>query len=181
MATPYLGEIRLFAGTYQPVSFMFCDGRLLPIAQYDALYALIGTTYGGDGVTTFALPDLRGRVPVGQGTGPGLTPRTLGQMGGSETVTLTSATLPSHSHSAMASTNAGNTTVPGTGVVPAKPVDSLSAPSLYVVPGSSTINPTLMAPNQLSSVGSGQAHTNMMPTQAINYIIAVFGVFPSRN
>lgn len=181
MSTPFIGEIRLFAGNFQPVSYAFCNGSLLPISQYDALYALIGTTYGGDGVNTFALPDLRGRIPVGQGQGPGLTNRVMGQTSGTETVTLTSATVPSHSHNAQASTNAGNTAAPGPTVVPAKPVDSLSTPSLYVVPGTSTVTPTLMAPNILSTVGGNQPHTNMMPTLAINYIIALFGVFPSRN
>lgn len=181
MAQPFIGEIKLFAGNFPPRGWAFCNGALLPIAQYDVVYALIGTTYGGDGVSTFALPDFRSRVPVGQGTGPGLTSRVIGELGGTETVTLTSSTLPSHTHSAMASTNAGNTAAPGTGVVPAKPVDTLAAPSLYVVPGTSTINPVLMAPNTLSSVGSGQPHTNMMPTLGINYVIALEGVFPSRN
>ena len=181
MGTPYIGEIRMFAGNFAPAGWQFCNGALLPISEYDALFNLIGTTYGGDGADTFAVPDLRGRVPVSQGTGPGLTPRLMGEAAGVETVTLTAAQMPSHTHPAQASTNPGNTVAPGTGVVPAKPVDTLAAPSLYIVPGTSTINPTLMAPNTLSGVGGGQPHTNMMPTLAINYIISLFGIFPSPN
>lgn len=181
MSSPIIDEIRLFGGNFAPRDWHYCDGSLLSISVYQALFALIGTTYGGDGINTFGVPDMRGRVPISQGNGSGLTPRTIGQMSGTETVTLTSSQIPVHSHNAQASTNQGNTTAPGPTVVPAKPVDSLAAPSLYVVPGTSTVNPTLMAPNLLSSVGSGQSHTNMMPTQALNFIICTFGIFPQRN
>ncbi len=179
MSNPYIGEIRLFAGTFAPVGWMFCNGGLLPISQNDALYALIGTTYGGDGVNTFGVPDLRGRVPVHQGTGPGLTNRVMGQKAGTETETLTNSQVPQHTHSFLTTTANGNVVAPGPTVLPAKPVDPISTPTLYVVPGTSTIKPTAMA-NTISSVGGSQAHSNMMPTLGLNYIIALWGIFPSR-
>lgn len=181
MSNPYLGEIRLFGGTFAPRGWMLCNGALLAIAQNDALFALIGTTYGGDGQSTFGLPDLRGRVPVHQGQGPGLTNRVLGERSGTETVTLSTTQIPSHQHIPVATTAAGNVTVPGPTVIPAKPVDAISAPSLYVVPGTSTVTPTPMAATSVGVVGGSQPHSNEMPVLAANFIIAVEGIFPSRN
>lgn len=181
MSGAYLGEIRMFGGNYQPVNWMFCDGRTLFISQNSALFALLGTTYGGNGSTTFNLPDMRGRIPLHQGNGAGLTPRTIGQQIGTELETLNSLQIPAHSHAVNASTSAGNTIAPGTGVITGVPVDPGATPTMYVIPGTSTVNPAAMATGSLSSTGGSQAHSNMMPTLAVNYIICVNGIFPSRN
>lgn len=181
MTSPFLGEIRLFAGNFQPRGWAFCDGRLLSINQNDALFSLIGTTYGGDGFSTFAVPDLRGRLPVHQGTLPGGSTYNLGQAGGVETVTLASNQVPSHTHALNATTATGTAQAPGTSVMLATPVEANVKTSLYVVPGSSTVNLTPMASQSIATTGGGQAHTNMMPTQALNYIIALEGIFPARN
>jgi microcystin-dependent protein len=169
MGTPYIGEIRLFAGNFAINGWAFCDGSLLPISEYETLFNLIGTTYGGDGQSTFGLPDLRGRVPVHQGTGSGLSPVGLGQMGGVETVTLSSNQIPNHTHSVLASSDAASTNVPSSGVVLASPSYNAYRAG---VPGAA-----LNAP--VPSVGGSQAHTNMQPFLAINYIISLFGVYPS--
>jgi microcystin-dependent protein len=172
MAEPFIGEIRLFAGNFAPRGYALCYGQLMSIAQFTALFALIGTTYGGDGQTTFALPDLRGRVPVHQGTGPGFTPRTMGERYGTETVTLTSNQIPLHSHTQQASTNAVNA---GSG--PSAVLGNSATTAFY---GSGTPQVT-MAAAAVDSAGSGQPHNNMAPFLALNFIIAVEGVFPARN
>jgi microcystin-dependent protein len=170
MSQPYVGEIRLFAGNFAPAGWMFCDGSVLPISENDVLFQLIGTTYGGDGQETFNLPDLRGRVPVHQGTGAGTTYQ-IGEIGGVESVTLTTNQIPVHSHAFIASSDAA------TGVVP---VNNLlgSSPSiqLYVEgsPGSA------MAAQSLTQTGGSQPHDNFQPYQCVNYIISLFGVFPSQ-
>lgn len=171
MGAPFLGEIRMFGGNFAPNGFAFCDGRILAIAQNDALFALIGTTYGGDGVTTFGLPDLRGRIPVHAGQGPGLSSYVLGQSGGSETVTLITQQLPNHAHAAQAQSAAGNQAAPGGGVWAASGQNQFSsnAPSA----GMSTA--------AIGSAGGSQPHDNMAPFQVVNFIIALEGVFPSRN
>ncbi|MDE2595704.1 MAG: phage tail protein [Sphingomonadales bacterium] len=181
MAQGFIGEIRMFGGTYAPQNWMFCQGQALPIAQYDAMFALLGTTYGGDGQNTFNLPDLRGRAPVHIGTGPGLSTYVQGQMAGSTSVTLNAAQMPAHSHSAMVSTNTGNVTAPSAAVVPATPVDTLAFPTFYVVPGTSTVTPTAMAATSITNQGGGQPHANVMPYVGMNFIICAFGVFPQRN
>ena len=171
MANPFVGEIRMFAGNFAPLGWAQCDGSLQAISQNFTLFNLIGTTYGGDGQQSFALPDLRGRVPLHQGSGSGLSPRTIGEQGGSETVALVAAQMPQHRHqlqanSALASGAGG----PG-GVLAA------TAVNLY---GSGP--PTVaMAGVALTPLGAGQAHENMAPFVAINYIISLFGVFPSPN
>lgn len=179
MATPYIGEIRMFAGNFPPNGWAFCDGALQPISENEALFALIGTTYGGDGQSTFALPDLRGRVPVHQGTQAGNN-YVIGQLGGSETVTLNNNQIPAHNHLVGASTampvQSLNPTpitgVPGT-MVPASP----AKPRLYAAPGANVA----MAPNAVQPSGGNQPHENMAPFLAINFIIALFGVFPSQS
>jgi len=179
MATPFISDITMFAGNFAPVGWMFCDGRLLPIDQYSPLFALIGTTYGGDGVTTFALPDLRGRFPIHQGQGPGLSNYVQGQMAGSESVTLVSSQIPSHSHALFASdTNA--TTASANGNLPAKPVQADNSTSVpgYAAPGTGMVQMNAAA---ISGGGGNQPHDNMQPYLAVNFIIAVQGVFPSRN
>jgi len=181
MSEPFLGEIRLFGGTFAPRGWVFCDGRLLSIAQNSALFALLGTTYGGNGQSTFAVPDLRSRVPLSQGQGVGLSNYQLGQSGGVEAVTLTSAQIPAHQHALNATTATGSTTTPGPTVMLATPVEPGVSTSLYTVPGTSTVNPQPMAAQSIGTAGGNQPHSNMMPTQAIVYIIAVEGIFPSRN
>ena len=170
MSNPYLGEIRTFAGNFAPQGWALCQGQLLPIAENTALFQLIGTTYGGDGVNTFALPDLRGRLPLHQGTGPGLSPRSIGQMGGAEQVTLGEAQLPAHSHTVLASNSAGKA-APGPGAM-------LSAGVIQVF-GNGAPN-TPMSPQAVTtSAGGGQPHPNMPPFLGLNYIVALFGIFPS--
>lgn len=174
-SSPYLGEIALFAGNYAPQGWAFCDGRLLPISENSDLFALIGTTYGGDGESTFALPDLQGRVPMHAGTGPGgLTPRVLGENLGTETVTLTTSQLPAHTHAVPASTQPGTTASP-VGAVPAL----AGSGSAQYTPdaGSLATQPTQL----LAAVGGSEAHNNMQPYLAVHYIISLFGIFPSRS
>lgn len=181
MSTPYLGEIRLFAGNFAPRGWAFCNGQSLSIANNDALFALLGTIYGGDGQNTFNLPDLRGRVPLNQGTGPGLSTYTIGQAAGTETVTLQTSQMPAHSHSLNATTATGSVTTPGPSVMLATPVEAGVSTSLYVVPGTSTVNQAPMAAQSITATGGSQPHENMMPFQSVNYIIALEGIFPSRN
>ena len=173
MSTPFLGEIKLFGGNFAILGYAFCRGQLLSIAQNDALFSLLGTTYGGDGVNTFGLPDLRGRLPIGQGTGPGLSPRTVGQVGGSETVTLTAGQMASHNHPVVCSTGAGTSGVP-TGNFWAANANASSA-QFAAAPD------TLMNGASLSSTGGNQPHDNMMPILALNFIIAINGIYPSPN
>jgi microcystin-dependent protein len=173
MSDCYIGEIRMFGGNFAPVGWAFCDGSLLSIAQYDALFNLIGTTYGGDGQTTFALPDLRGRFPVHQGQGAGLSPRTLGEMAGSESVTLQLTQIPSHNHIPVASTTAGNSNDPG-GMYWAS---SASVPQY--LPGDQAN--TNMNTGAIGSTGGSQPHDNMQPYLVINFIISLEGIYPSQN
>ena len=170
--TPFIGQIQMFAGTYAPVGWMVCEGQLLPIAEYDALFNLIGTTYGGDGVQTFALPDLRGRVIVSAGQGSGLSNYSVGQTGGVEAVTLTQAEFPAHLHSLLADSLSGSSDIPS-GLAPADGPDGV--PSF----GANTVS--AMGGNAISNAGGGQSHNNVKPHLAIRYIIAVQGIFPSRN
>lgn len=171
MADSYLGEIRMFAGNYPPMDWEFCNGQLLPIAQYSELFALLGTTYGGDGVSNFALPDLRGRIPVNQGQGPGLSNRIMGQRGGTEEVALSVEQLPSHTHQVAISTAAGTL---------AEPADAFWAAGINQY--SSSAPNGLMNAGAITSTGENQAHENMMPYLCISYIICVQnGEFPIRN
>lgn len=172
----YIGDIRLFAGSYAPVGWILCNGTLLSISEYDAVFAVIGTTYGGDGVTTFAVPDLRGRLPVGQGNGPGLTPRVLGQAFGSESVTLLSSQIPSHSHALMASSATATASSPAANVFAQNGTDNIYTPLPATGPQPQTFNAA-----SVQNSGGTQAHDNIMPTTAINYIMCLAGIFPSRN
>lgn len=181
MGTPYLGEMRLFAGNFAPRGWAFCNGQSLSIAENDALFALLGTIYGGDGQNTFNVPDLRGRVPLNQGQGPGLSSYTIGQAAGVETVTLQTSQMPAHSHSLNATTATGSVTTPGPTVMLATPVEAGVNTSLYVVPGSSAMVQAPMAPQSIGPAGGNTPHENMMPFQSINYIIALEGIFPTRN
>jgi microcystin-dependent protein len=170
MSNPYVGEIRLFAGNFAPAGWMFCQGQLLSIAENEVLFVLIGTTYGGDGQSTFALPDLRGRVPVHQGQGPGLSPRMLGELGGDETITLTPNQLPVHTHALHASPAAASGTAPGGALLAATGVASYDTAA----------GTTAMAASAVGSAGGNQPHENMAPTLAVNYIISLFGIYPQQ-
>jgi len=172
----YIGDIRLFAGSFAPVGWILCNGTLLSISEYDTVFAIIGTTYGGDGVTTFAVPDLRGRLPVGQGNGPGLTPRVLGQTFGSESVTLLTTQIPLHTHTWMASTAAATASSPAANVFAQNGTDSI-----YTSLPASGPQPQVLNAASVLSAGGTQPHDNIMPTTAINYIMCLAGIFPSRN
>lgn len=164
MAQPYIGEIRMFAGNFAPAGWMFCEGQLLPISENDALFTLIGTTYGGDGQETFALPDLRGRVPVHHGNG-----FIQAEMAGVEQVTLTTQQIPAHTHSLLGSGSTGSSSVP-TGSLLAKSTSK----SIYKTSGTmANLNTMAIVP-----VGGSQPHTNFQPYLCINFIISLFGLYP---
>lgn len=172
MSEPFVGEIRMFAGNFAPRGWAFCDGQLLAVSQNDALFSLLGTIYGGDGRTTFGLPDLRGRIPIHAGTGPGLSNRRLGAKSGSEAVTLTVNQLPSHTHSMQATTNSSTTASPTNNVL------AKTATFDAFTSDTPTIN---LNTASISSVGGSRSHTNLMPALCINFIIALTGIYPSRN
>lgn len=187
MSDPFIGEIRIFAGKYAPVGWSFCDGTILPISANQVLYTLIGNIYGGDGRTTFALPDLRGRLPVGQGQGLGMDDVELGDAFGVESITLTEAKLPAHSHPFVVSSTVANTTIPadasnnatrtfGT-FTKVKAMTGLYNNSIAQL-GRVQLNAATLNPSAGSS--SVTAHPNLMPTMALNYIIATTGLYPSQ-
>jgi len=173
MAQPYVGEIRIFAGSFNPNGWMFCDGALLPISEYETLFNLIGTTYGGDGQSTFALPDLRGRIPLHMGTNPGTgTNYQLAESAGSETVTITVQTMASHGHPFFATNDTASADNPQGNVVGTTNVGK----KVYAANNSPT---TPLAPC-IGPTGGSQPHENMQPFLCLNYIISLFGVFPSQ-
>jgi len=175
---PFIGQIQTFGFDFAPRGWAFCDGQLLPISENSALFSLLGTTYGGDGRTTFGLPDLRGRVPIHFGQGGGLTHRPLGSRGGAETTTLTVNQMPAHNHDIFVEPGDGDTSSP-TGMVLAQALLSNRRDNQYaVLPEAAEDTLDLDA---VSVVGGGQAHANMQPFLTINYCIALTGVFPSRN
>ncbi|GJM09627.1 MAG: microcystin dependent MdpB family protein [Lysobacteraceae bacterium] len=172
MSEPFVGEIRMFAGNFAPRGWAFCDGQLLAVSQNDALFSLLGTIYGGDGRTTFGLPDLRGRIPLHQGTGPGLSARRLGSKGGDENVTLTTNQLASHTHDWNANTATATDAAPQ-GKVLADPV------GLRIFdPANQNTN---LDSTTIANTGGTQPHTNLMPTLCVNFIVALFGIYPSRH
>ena len=171
MSQPFVGEIRMFAGNFAPASWMFCDGSVLPIAGNETLFTLIGTTYGGDGQTTFALPNLQSRVPVHFGTDTFGNNYTLAQTGGAETVTLTTSQIPSHSHVPQANSNSGTQT---------SPVGNVWANSSLGQFDSVDPTDSNMATGAVGPAGASQPHDNMVPFLAVNFIISLFGVFPSQ-
>lgn len=165
MAQPYVGEIRMFAGNFAPAGWMFCEGQLLPISENETLFQLIGTTYGGDGQSTFALPDLRGRVPLHFGNG-----FVLAETGGVEEVTLTVNQIPAHSHPMLASTNVSQDTSPSN-----KVLGQTGSALLYIQDATdNNLNASAM-----TSVGGSQPHTNFQPYLCVDFIISLFGIFPS--
>lgn len=174
MSEPFIGEIRVFGFNFAPRGWALCDGQLLPIAQNTALFSLLGTIYGGDGRTTFALPDLRGRAALHQGNGPGLSPRAIGQRSGSETNTLSVNQLPSHTHQVRAFGGPGNAnTAPGN-------VWSNDAGNQSATYNSGAANAN-MGSSALANTGGNQAVNNMQPFLVVNYCIALTGIFPSRS
>ena len=171
MSEPFVGEIRMFAGNFAPRGWAFCDGQLLAVSQNDALFSLFGTIYGGDGRTTFGLPDMRGRIPLHAGTGPGLSPRRLGAKGGAEKVPLTVNQLSSHSHTASGRDDTNTNAAPQDRTV--------GHPVKNVYRNSSTLNAP-MSNQSLTQVGGSRDHTNLMPFLCVNFIVALFGIYPSR-
>jgi microcystin-dependent protein len=180
MGQPYVGEIRMFAGNFAPAGWMLCQGQLLPISENETLFNLIGTTYGGDGQSTFALPDLQSRIPIHQGQGSGLSNYVLAQTGGVETVTLTTNQIPAHTHPAVADGNIATGGDP-TNTFPA----ATTSETVYTVPNApgnpaAPVFRTLNA-GTLPLQGGSQPHSNIQPILALNFIISLFGIFPSQN
>ncbi len=169
MSEPFVGEIKMFAGNYAPRGWAFCDGQLLDASQNDALFSLLGTIYGGDGRTTFGLPDLRGRIPVHAGSGPGLSPVRLGQRIGQEQVALSVGQIPSHNHPLSVSKDMASGSNP-VGMTLARSTSDTFAGDLEAA-----------AMQPLSSAGGSQPHSNLMPSLCVNFIIALFGVYPTRS
>lgn len=166
MAQPYVGEIRMFAGNFAPAGWMFCEGQLLPISENETLFNLIGTTYGGDGQSTFALPDLRGRLPLHQGNG-----FTLAETGGAETITLTVSQIPAHSHPYLGTSSNSND---------ANALNNLVSQPSSGFPYINAAPPLAMAPGSVSSIGGSQPHNNFQPYLCVDFIISLFGIFPSQ-
>jgi microcystin-dependent protein len=171
MSSPYVGEIRMFGGNFAPVGWAFCDGSTMSISQNETLFNLVGTTYGGDGQQTFNLPDLRSRVPVHMGQGPGLSNYVIGQSGGSETVTLTVSQMPAHSHPAGAQSASGSQSSPANGVWAASTLNQYSSNNASDVMSAQSIQPA----------GGSQPHDNMLPFLCISFIISLFGIYPTPN
>ncbi|MDR7208661.1 tail fiber protein [Flavobacterium piscis] len=165
MAQPYVGEIRMFAGNFAPAGWMFCEGQLIPISENEPLFQLIGTTYGGDGQETFALPDLRGRIPIHNGNG-----YILAETGGAEQITLTTQQIPAHTHALLATTNLANSASPANAYLSA----TATGNKIY-----STANPTIPLNAQgISPTGGSQPHDNFQPYLCVDFIISLFGIFP---
>ncbi|NOX43739.1 MAG: phage tail protein [Gammaproteobacteria bacterium] len=177
MSDPYLGEMRMFAGNFAPRSWAFCNGALLSVAENNALFSLLGTTYGGDGRTTFALPEMRGRLPVHHGQGPGLSDRRLGTKLGSESVTLNTTQMPNHHHILNASTDVASSSNPAGDVLASQNDGDIP----YATQPEDPVNVENMNSQTLAMAGGNQFHNNMMPYLSISFIIALFGIYPSRS
>lgn len=171
MSEPFIGEVKMFAGSFAPRGWAFCDGQVLPISQNTALFSLLGTNYGGDGRSTFALPNLGNRMPMGAGNGPGLTPRVLGESGGAATVALTTSQIPAHSHQLRGTTAAATDKTPSVAL------------ALAVTPTNVYRSPTNLVASAapLLSSGGGQPHPNQQPYLKVGFIIALQGIFPARS
>lgn len=173
---PFIGMVGLFGFNFEPRGWAYCGGQILSIAQNSALFALLGTTYGGNGQTTFALPDLRGRVPIGQGQGPGLTPRTIGEVSGTETVTLLQSQMPAHNHPMTVSATIGTQNNPSEAFLAVATDLNEQAINVYGTTPNSIANP-----QAIGIAGGTQPHQNMQPYLVMNYCIALEGIFPPRN
>lgn len=165
MAQPYVGEIRIFAGNFAPAGWMFCEGQLLPISEYETLFNLIGTTYGGDGQSTFSLPDMRGRIPLHMGSG-----FTLAETGGAEEITLTVTQIPAHSHPMLASADIPTLSTPQNNITGA------AARKIY----RAGVPNVALSSTAVAQTGGSQPHTNMQPYLCVDFIISLFGIFPSQ-
>lgn len=177
MSEPFLGEIRMFGGNFAPAGWAFCNGQLLSISQNTALFSILGTYFGGDGQTTFGLPDLRSRVPVNQGQGPGLSAYTPGQQGGSEQIALLQNQMPAHTHTVSASGAAAtSSTAAGNLLATATAARGQSAPEIY---GSTA--PAIMNATMINSAGNSLPHANIQPFLCVTFIIALQGIYPSRS
>ncbi len=176
MAQPFLGQILLVGFNFEPQGWAFCNGQLLAIQQNTALFSLLGTTYGGDGIRTFALPNLQSRVPIHMGQGAGLSPYTIGEMTGVETVTLLANQMPQHNHLINATNAAGGVQTPANNFLAAGTASGRPADIYSAGPSQGTLSP-----NAVTNAGGNQPHTNIQPVLAMNYIIALQGIFPSRN
>jgi microcystin-dependent protein len=170
MGEPFIGEIRMFGGSFAPNGWVFCSGQLMPISENDALFTLIGTTYGGDGQETFAIPDLQGRVPLHAGAGPDGNTYQLGEKGGVESVTLTIQQIPSHNHAVIGSKTTAVSQLPGGNVA------AQSTGQVYT----SANSPINLSPQSIQPVGGSQPHENMQPYLVISFILSLFGVFPTQ-
>jgi microcystin-dependent protein len=169
MSSPYVGEIRMFAGNFAPAGWAMCQGQLMPISQQETLFNLIGTTYGGDGQETFGIPNFSGRIPIHMGTGSGLSTYQIGESAGVESVTLTVQQIPQHNHAAMCNTAAGNQNSPSNGIW------AQSSSGQY---GTGAPNTNMAA---LQPAGGSQPHENMMPYLCVSFILSLFGIFPTQN
>ena len=172
MSTPYIGEIRMFGGNFAPSGWLLCQGQLLPISEYDTLFNLIGTTYGGDGQETFAVPNLASRVPVHMGQGPGLQNYTIGEAAGVETVTLTTQQIPQHTHPMLASLNTAEQTQ-----VSGQVLANSGTAQMYFEEAPATA----MNASSITAAGGNQPHENVQPFLCINFIISLFGIYPTQN
>ncbi len=177
MSEPFVGEIRMFAGNFAPRGWGFCDGQLLAVSQNDALFSLFGTIYGGDGRTTFGIPDMRGRIPLHAGTSPGLSNRRLGSKGGSEDEALNVNQLPSHNHTISVSSNDADNPSPVSRVLAESKNAGGVGRKLFAIGG----NNILLNSSALTNSGGNQSHSNLMPTLCVNFIVALVGIYPSRN
>lgn len=177
MSNPFVAEIRIFAGSFAPVGWALCNGQLMPISQNTALFSLLGTTYGGNGTSNFALPNLQGCTPIGAGQGPGLSLRDLGETAGEQTVTLLTTEMPAHSHAAMAATSGGQDSPAGNSWGESK----LGKTPLNVYAANNANTNVPMSPSALSIAGGSQPHNNMPPFLGLTFIIALQGVFPARS
>ena len=175
---PFIGEIRMFCGNFAPSGWAQCDGQLLPIQQYTALFSILGTQFGGDGIRTFGLPDLRGRVPIHQGQGPGLSPYTIGQAGGNENVTLVQNQMPQHNHLITCDNGGGGKNTPGGNLL-----GSVNVSATEKFYSAATVGPSTAQMNQgaITIAGGNQPHENRQPHLCVNFIIALNGIFPSRS